>query len=221
MDASLLWGYLHILLLVFWLGADVGVFLCANVARTTKYGLEARNALFSVLGDIDLLPRFCFALIFPSGLTLIDSVGLYVVPVWALVLAWAVGAVWVVAIWRAHFNPKAAFVPVFGKIQFWGKAVFGVFLVAAGAASLITGEPVAEAWLATKILLLGVVCFIAMTMNIVSKPFDVAYTQINVSGSTPALEKVANDSMGRTLIVVLTLYVTLFIIAFIGKVKPF
>ncbi len=219
--SALIWGYVHILLLVFWVGTDVGVFLCANVARTTKYNLDTRNALFTVLGDIDLLPRFCFALIFPSGLTLIDAVGLYTVPMWALALAWGVGLVWVLTIWKAHFNPSASFVKPFRFIQFWGQGVFGGCLVAAGIASLMSGEPVAEKWLAAKILLLGAVAFIAMAMTVVSKPFDVAYTEINVKGSTPELEAVANKSMGQTLAVVLTLYATLLVIAFIGKVKPF
>lgn len=219
--SALIWGYVHILLLVFWVGTDVGVFLCANVARTTKYKLETRNALFTVLGDIDLLPRFCFALIFPSGLSLIDAVGLYVVPTWALLLAWAMGGLWVLTIWKAHFNPGAAFVKPFRFIQYWGQGAFGACLLSAGIASLMSGEPVAEKWLAAKILLLGVVCFIAMAMTAVSKPFDVAYTEINVSGSTPDLEATASKSMGQTLAVVLTLYATLLVIAFIGKVKPF
>ncbi|MBL8629973.1 MAG: hypothetical protein JNM81_10120 [Rhodospirillaceae bacterium] len=219
--SALIWGYVHILLLVFWVGTDVGVFLCANVARTTKYKLETRNALFSVLGDIDLLPRFCFALIFPSGLTLIDAVGLYAVPLWALMAAWIAGGVWVIAIWKAHFNPKAAFVGPFRFIQFWGQGIFGSCLVAGGIASLISGQPVAEKWLAAKILLLGLIAFIAMLMTVVSKPFDAAYTEINVSGSTPELETAASKSMGQTLAVVLCLYGVLLITAFIGKVKPF
>ncbi|MBL8642671.1 MAG: hypothetical protein JNK21_01975 [Rhodospirillaceae bacterium] len=215
------WGYVHILLLVFWVGTDVGVFLCANVARTTKYSLETRNALFTVLGDIDLLPRFCFALIFPSGLTLIDAVGLYLVPLWALLAAWAVGGAWVIAIWRAHVNGKAGWVGAFRAVQYWGQGLFGGALVSAGIASLMSGEPVAEKWLAAKILLLGAVCFIAMLMTAVSRPFDAAYTEINVSGSTPALEATASKSMGQTLAVVLVLYVTLLVTAFLGTVKPF
>ena len=33
-----IWGYIHILLFVFWLGADVGVFISATFALTL-YGL--------------------------------------------------------------------------------------------------------------------------------------------------------------------------------------
>lgn len=221
MTSAFIWGYVHILLLVFWVGADVGVFMCAKVASTTRYNLETRNALFTVLGDIDLLPRFCFALTFPSGLTLIDALGLYAPPVWALLLAWALGGAWVLAIALAHKSPKASWVGVFRPVQHWGQGVFGAGLLSAGIASLTGGVPVAEKWLAAKILGLGLVCFIAMAMSIVSRPFDRAYTQINTTGSTPEMEAVVRRSMGTTLGVVLILYATLLVIAFIGKVKPF
>lgn len=219
--SAAIWGYVHTLLLVFWVGTDVGVFLCANVARTTRYGLETRNALWAVLGDIDLLPRVCFALIFPSGLTLTAAVGLYAVPGWALLLAWGLGAVWVAAIVLAHIRPAASFVRPFRAVQFWGQGVFGAGLLSAGIASLMGGAPVAQAWLAAKICALGLICFIAMAMTAVSKPFDAAYTEIVTQGSTPEREARASRAMGRTLGVVLVLYATLLVTAFIGKVKPF
>src|SRR5690242_14270026 len=69
------WGYIHILLLVFWLGGDIGVFINAKIAKTTLYPVETRAALLKTGGITDLFPRYCFALIFPSGLTLVDAMG--------------------------------------------------------------------------------------------------------------------------------------------------
>lgn len=221
MTGAQFWGYIHILLLVFWLGADIGVFISANVAKTTKYPVETRAALLSTGGVVDLFPRYCFALIFASGLSLVDAMGLYTPPLWALVLAWVVGGVWVLAIWQAHCNPGAPWIKVYMKAQFWGEAVAGTALVVAAVMSLVTGEPVAEGWLAAKILLLGVMFYVAMTLEVVARPFGVAFGEIKALGSTPEREARARAAMNNTLTVVGCIYLILFVVAFIGRVKPF
>lgn len=220
MTGAQFWGYIHILLLVFWLGGDIGVFISANVAKTTKYPVDTRAALLSTGGIVDLFPRYCFALIFASGLTLVDAMGLYAPPLWAMVLAWAVGGLWVLAIWQAHCNPGAGWIRPYMKAQFYGEALAGTALIAAAAVSLATGEPVAERWLAAKILLLGVMFFVAMTLEVVSRPFGVAFGEIKTQGSTPEREARARAAMNRTLTVVGCIYLILFVVAFIGRVKP-
>ncbi|MBM3512454.1 MAG: hypothetical protein FJX59_01920 [Alphaproteobacteria bacterium] len=221
MTGTQFWGYIHIMLLVFWLGADIGVFISAKIAKTTKYPVETRAALLTTAGIVDLFPRYCFALIFASGLSLVDAMGLYSPPLWALVLAWVVGGIWVWAIWQAHCNPAAAWIKVYMKVQFWGEAVAGTALLAAAAASFATGSPVAEKWLAAKILLLGVMFFVAMTLEVVARPFGVAFGEIKSQGSTPEREARANAAMNNTLTVVGVIYAILFVVALIGRVKPF
>lgn len=220
MTGAQFWGYIHILLLVFWLGADIGVFISANIAKTTKYPVETRVALLSTGGIVDLFPRYCFALIFASGLTLVDAMGLYAPPLWALVLAWAVGGAWVWAIWRAHCNPTSNWVKVYMKAQFYGEALAGTALIIAALTSFVGGEPVAEKWLAAKILLLGVMFFVAMTLEMVARPFGAAFGEIKTQGSTPEREARARAAMNNTLTVVGVIYAILFVVAFIGRVKP-
>ena len=87
--------------------------------------------------------------------------------------------------------------------------------------SFAKGTPVSEPWLSTKILLLGKMCFVAMTLEVVSRPFGAAFGEIVASGSTPEREACAYASMGSTLGVALVIYAILFIAAFVGKVKPF
>jgi len=215
------WGYIHILLLVFWLGGDIGVFINAKIAKTTLYSVETRAALLKTGGITDLFPRYCFALIFPSGLTLVDAMGMYSPPLWGLVGAWIVGAVWVWAIWTAHATPKWGGLKAYMKIQFWGEAVLGVLFIGAALMSFATDSPVAENWLAAKILLLGILCFVAMWLEVTARPFGAAFMEVTTQGSTPERETRVNAAMNRVLGVVLVIYAILFIVALIGRVKPF
>ena len=53
------WGYIHILLFVFWLGADVGVFVSAIFAKNPKYSFETRMTVLQAGMTVsDLLTKW-------------------------------------------------------------------------------------------------------------------------------------------------------------------
>ena len=45
MESYLLWGYFHIILFVFWLGGDIGVFLSAIYAKRSDLSFETRSTV--------------------------------------------------------------------------------------------------------------------------------------------------------------------------------
>ena len=94
MTSYSLWTYLHILLFVFWLGADVGVFAAAAYAKNAKLSFESRATLLKLAGFVDLFPRISFALMLPAGLHLAGVTGTLPVSVAMLVGAWCIGLLW-------------------------------------------------------------------------------------------------------------------------------
>jgi uncharacterized membrane protein len=48
---------LHILLFVYWLGADIGVFYSARFVREASLGREARQTATRIMGWVDQIPR--------------------------------------------------------------------------------------------------------------------------------------------------------------------
>ena len=63
----------HILLLVFWVGTDVGVFLAAKVSERTDLSIETRSTVLSVGMVLDRLPRSALVLIIPCLLYTSDA----------------------------------------------------------------------------------------------------------------------------------------------------
>jgi hypothetical protein len=56
--------YVHLLLFVLWLGADVGVFLLGqHFRKRTLYTLDQRIALLKLLVIVDLTPRAAWGLV--------------------------------------------------------------------------------------------------------------------------------------------------------------
>ena len=105
-----IWVFLHVMLLVYWLGGDLGVFLLAKAAKRPDLSFAERAFALQMAVRIDLIPRLCFTLMFPVGLQLTSSGGFAVIPNWALVLAWFASAAWIVlllAVGRAEGTPRA------------------------------------------------------------------------------------------------------------------
>ena len=116
----------HILLLVFWLGTDLGVFVSARWVRKTGRPMSERWLLLQLGGLLDVMPRLCAALMFPLGATLArNRWGLDVTPT-VLGVLWLVAFVWCGAILTAYRKQNTPIAEMIGKVQLAGLAVAGV-----------------------------------------------------------------------------------------------
>ena len=109
MTAHSLWIYVHILLLVYWLGADLGVLLLALAAKRSTLSFAERAFALRMATIIDFLPRICFTLMFPVGLQLTQGAWAQI-PSWVLALAWAIALGWIALIFavaRSEGSPRA------------------------------------------------------------------------------------------------------------------
>jgi len=105
-----LWVFLHVMLLVYWLGADLGVLLLARAAKRADLSFAERAFALRMAVAIDLVPRLCFAVMFPVGLHVTASGGFAVVPTGAFLAAWSVSLGWIAllfAIGRHEGTPRA------------------------------------------------------------------------------------------------------------------
>ena len=73
-----LWVFVHILLFVYWLGGDLGVFLLAKAAKRPDLSFAERAFALRMAIMIDLVPRLCFAMFIRfTTLTMVTMVTLF------------------------------------------------------------------------------------------------------------------------------------------------
>src|SRR5215471_16205141 len=94
MDTHALWAYAHVLLFVYWLGADVGLWLAMAFVKNAKLSFETRVTLIKLAFYIDLFPRITFALILPVGMQLVRDLELAPISDALLAAAWTIGILW-------------------------------------------------------------------------------------------------------------------------------
>ena len=220
MDTYSLWVFTHILLFVYWLGADAGLYLVMVFVKNGTLSFETRATLIRLAFYIDLFPRICFALILPVGMHLVKDLGLYPISNGLMALGWASGILWsALHLGMVKFRNTGTST-VLARINRYYEGIGGLFFVLLGASALASEEPtIGTAWLAWKLLLFGLVFWIILGFDTMFRPFT-TIMRMGPDGSTPEMEEKINRTVNWTMAWSILLYLLIAAIAFLGTVKP-
>ncbi len=221
-----MWDYqaltvMHLLLFVFWLGTDVGVFYMGMLIQQETLSLETRGTLGKVMHVLDQFPRTCLILMIPvaMGLVRVGGWGLGDVPVgvlWlvaALAILWAAASIWAIGF---HAAPRAA------RLFLLADRVLRVALVGLAVAVLVLsrGEsgPLPETWLMVKLALFSSIVLAGALIDFLPNPFaDLG--AILTHGSTPEREAGLRRGLAYVYPVVVYIYLALITMAIFAVIK--
>lgn len=214
--------FVHLLLFVLWLGADVGVFVLGQHFRKRhSYSLEQRLALLKLLVAVDMTPRTAWALMVPVSLSVARMGGWWAVPDAVLLSAWAAGLFWLWLVWDSHLHDQTPRAARDRRIENGLKYALTAFYLWLGLASLLHAAPIAEPWLAAKALLFGLIFGAAIMIDVAFKPVGPLLMKLVAEGSSDATELPLLRTMNRTRIWVWCVYLLLLATAWLGVVKPY
>jgi hypothetical protein len=211
--------YIHILLFVYWLGGDAGVFYSSTFVTNTKLSREARLTAFKIFINLDMLPRYCLALMLTVGGVLAEFIG-YEHPMWQTVAIVALGPIWVWVVHTIHAREGSEF----GKtLATWDRR-FRVFMIVAIIASVAyhwtTGPLQPYPWLAAKLLIFAFLIFCGFMIRLKIPPFIEGFKVMAASGATPESDQKMIDGMGACRPYVLLIWAGVAISALLGVLKP-
>ena len=208
--------YVHLLMFVLWLGADVGVFVLGqHFRKREKWSLDQRIALLTLLVEIDMVPRTAWAL------SVVDLGGWWDVPLWLTLGAWVIGLFWLGLVWDSHWHDQTPRAARNRRIEGWLRWIIGGFYLWLGGQSLFIDAPLQPDWLAWKALMFGLIFVAAIMIDVTFKPVGAQLGAVLEQGSSDATEIPLRRTMDRTRIWVWAVYILLMITAFLGNVKPF
>ncbi|ANY21104.1 hypothetical protein A6F68_02610 [Tsuneonella dongtanensis] len=212
--------YVHLLLFVLWLGADVGVFLLGqHFRKRDRYTLDQRIALLKLLVLVDMTPRSAWALMVPLSLSVSAMGGWWEVPGWLLWAGWIVGGVWLWLVWDAHNHDQTPRAARNRRIEGWIRYALAAFYLWLGGQSLLLGDPIAAPWLAWKALLFGLIFVAAIMIDVSFKPVGAQLAAVLTQGSSDETEVPLRRTMDRTRVWVWTTYLLLLATSYLGSTK--
>jgi hypothetical protein len=216
-----IWTFVHILLFVYWLGADLGVFVAAQAAKRSTLTYPQRSIALQLALKVDIAPRLSFALMFACGLELAAAKGFVEPAGWQRALAWAASAAWVsfvIGMVRFEGRPFAAFCKHANE---WLHFILFLVFGALGLASVAGHGPFPANWLGWKVLLFALIFLCGIMIDRRFAPMAPAFAQLAATGSTPQLERTITRAVDEAVHWVLALYALVIIIAFLGTARPF
>ncbi|MEM7763028.1 MAG: hypothetical protein AAF290_03045 [Pseudomonadota bacterium] len=210
--------FVHVLAFVFWLGADVGVYILGKHAQRSTYGVETRMSMLSVAMIIDKFPRVSMVVAVATGYYLSLQQGWLVLPLWLRFAIWGLITVWFIAMMarvRAeqapHWVERAETV-----IHYVWLALF-----VAAIAATVSGAPVVlSSWLFAKLGLLAVIFVMVLWLEKAFLPAVGGFMELAEKGSSPELESRISSAMDTTYRSVIGIYACTLLAALFGVAKP-
>lgn len=213
--------YVHLLLFVMWLGADVGVFLLGQHFRKRElYTLDQRIALLKLLVIVDLTPRAAWALMVPLSLTLSYVGNWWDLPVAIVWFGWIIAAIWLWLVFDAHAHDMTPRAARNRRIEGWIRYLLCAGYLWLGLESVLTGHPIAPGWLAWKALLFGAIFAAAIMIDVSFKPVGAQLGRLLAEGSSDETEVPLRKTMDKTRWWVWLTYLLLVVTSYLGAVKP-
>lgn len=209
--------FFHLLLFVFWLGTDLGVFLAAKISERGELSDETRGTVLGLGMVLDRLPRSALALIVPSGVELACVSGHLETSLTFRLTLWVVAILWLAILWSGFLNPQTKTEERAMLFNFVMNAVLALVVSAAGIYLLFVGE--VAAWLALKVTVVGLIFVCGVLLDALFKPAVEAFVAITTTGATDDLNARYSKAIGPVYVVVLVIYVFVLIAAWLGVSK--
>lgn len=219
----------HILLVVYWLGTDVGVFYGSFVMRRRGLSTETRRTVRRMMRNLDLAPRLALILMIPSALGLARAAGYaFTGASWAPAALWALAAVavgWAAAsVWAfRHALEGRTDLPgvrAFVRFDWAARGAAAAYFVGTGVSSLIGDAPYRATWVAWKALLFGVVIVLGLAIRVAARRYLPALTVLLDDGEGGGRLEALNRSIRSVYPPVVAVWVLVVAIVVVAVVRP-
>ena len=211
------WLYLHILLLVFWVGTDVGVFIAAKWSEKTTLSMETRQTVLQLGMVLDRLPRSALTLIIPSGCQLATTSGWLDISGTVLGVLWLSAGIWLAILWRGFLSADPKVQESSAKIN-WALNLVMALVVSGGGIYLLT-QGQTQDWLALKILAVGAIFCAGVLLDLLFKPAVDLFLALAETPDDAALNTAYSRALSPVYITVLAIYAFALTAAGLGVVK--
>jgi hypothetical protein len=208
---------LHLLILVYWLGGDIGAFHSAGFVIDTRRGVPERMLALTILNNVDMAPGTALIMALPTGLTLAVAQSWIALPVAALAGAWVFFLAWLALFWIMHVKHMTG-----GALSRIDVALRWAALAALTLAGIsgLAGMIRLPLFIALKLLVLAACFGLGLVVRHQLIPMFPAVRTMLATGATPATDAVVADVLARAKIPVLTIWVLLLIAAWLGISHP-
>ena len=213
--------FIHVILFVYWLGPDWGVWVTSHYIAKPGLPIDERRRFLAAMLKIDLVPRSCLILLLPMGLQLAADLQLSpVTGVW-LVLVWVGALAWLTVSWLVYLRKGPMAGELLRRVDNGLRYIVAPVMIGAGAFSLATGQWFGTTWLGLKVAIFGVIVALGLILRSFVGLWVTGFQRLAVEGPTSEIDAMFTEALARAKPVVFVFWGCSALMAFLGIVKPF
>ena len=211
--------FMHQLLLVYWLGPDIAVFIWSRNAVNAGLDVEQRVVAGNMMTTIDIVPRICLSLFLTVAGVLSDTYGVSH-PWWQMAGILLLGPVWLTIVLLSYLNRGSDFGAQVARADLWLRGLLVVGIPVSVAWSVATGRLVDTPWIAGKLMLLAVVILLGLIMRLRFREFFAGLKRLEKDGQSDAVDGMMSRSLARARPFGHATWLLLLLASLLGVVKP-
>jgi len=214
-----LWLYAHLLLFVFWLGADLGVFLAGREVVAPGLAPDQRLRTAELMAAIDLAPRIAASLMLTVGGILTEYVGIGH-PAWQMAGIVLLGPAWLTLVLVGYLRDGTALGATVARLDLAFRAILVVAVPLSVAWSWSTGRLDSAPWVAAKLLIFAALMLAGLVLRWRLQPFQDGLRGLALGEPAAAHEAAMAASHARTRPLVVAIWLGLMAAALLGIAQP-
>jgi hypothetical protein len=207
---------LHVLLFVYWLGGDLGVFYSSKFVVKSDISPEARATAAKIMLGLDLIPRVCMSLMLTVGGILTEFIGLPH-PLYQKVGIVLLGPVWLFCVIYLHFRHGSKAHPAVAKFDMFIRWAVVIGLPISLWWHWESNNMADYPWVAGKLLVFAFLVFCGIMVRRTIGPFFAVQMKCR-TGKMPTDEENAaqRKSLSQVRVWVFMIWAGVFLSGFVG-----
>jgi hypothetical protein len=208
----------HLLLFVYWLGGDMGVYYSSGMVIDPKLSDSARLTAAKIMVNLDLVPRICMTLMLTVGGVLSEKFVPH--PMWQTVGMWLMAPVWLAMVLTIHVNEGKPLAKFVGRVDYWFRWLIVIYLLASVGFSFATGRLTEEPWVGAKLAIFAGLVFCGLMIRVYIPDYVKGIHALAGSSVTDESNVNMAKSLNQCRPYVLAIWAGLIIECYLGVVKP-
>jgi hypothetical protein len=214
--------FLHVVLLVFWLGPEVAIMVAGQFATNTALSAAQRAGAARLMQYYELMPRVCMSLMLTVGGVLSEFEGV-THPWWQMAGIWLLGPVWLGLTLAAYFGDRTGLATLAERLEHWLRMALIVAIPISVAYSTVTGRLAEAPYVGGKLILFALILALGLLARRAFQPFISGVAELaragTSAGSNAALDQAIGSSYRQGRLYVFGIWIALLLAALMGIVQ--
>ncbi len=210
----------HLLLFVYWLGGDLGVFYSSGMVVDPKLSNSARVTAAKIMVNLDFVPRICMTLMLTVGGLLTEELGI-THPLWQTIGFLALGPGWLAMVLFLHYNEGTSLGKFVTKVDYFFRWALVIYLCWSVTFYTFFNERLATApWISAKLGIFAFLVFCGLMIRKYIPDYAIGIGKLRNDEVSDEINTSMLASLNKCRPFVLAIWAGLLAECILGVVKP-